>query len=536
MAPRAVKQNQKIERQDHLVAKNENQIQTSSFPPTSITLDKETGERKRKRTPPQEPKPPSSPGLSEPLRKQPQSLLAHTAVEHKNIQKTTSATSHRKPNPVHYWVEKGSWPAEYFDPDDQTSGDFENQNGILWAPDMNLNHGLAKRKLVVPRSSKQSGDNSFAPTDNDATQREFKSAPYKRASYQAALASKGSFMKEFDKEISKAFRDLRRTLLYSEQVYPENSLFRDDIFETTCEKLCGRNEAMVIRDIALLLVPSAQTLATFGDTNLVHLAESTNEGWNSAEPLLGPRPQPDYSVGFGQSAFTDEQLEKLKPYVGEEPSSFTSSFMATWQMYFPFLACEVKCGNAAIDVADRQNAHSMTLAVRGVVKLFSLVKRQNELHRKIIAFSISHDHRSVRIYGHYPIIDGDEFTCYRHLIKAFDYTSEEGKDKWAAYRFTKNVYDKWMPTHLKNICSAIDELQPGVGTPTSQQSEAKKSEILQRLEAHIVADLPNQDVSILPEDDGGHSAPIGDATLETSVSEGVQEGAVKKPNNRARSS
>jgi predicted nucleic acid-binding protein len=44
--------------------------------------------------------------------------------------------------------------------------------------------------------------------------------------------------------------------------------------------------------------------------------------------------------------------------------------MATWQMYFPFLTCEVKCGAAALDVAVRQNAHSMTLAVRGVVGLF----------------------------------------------------------------------------------------------------------------------------------------------------------------------
>ena len=44
--------------------------------------------------------------------------------------------------------------------------------------------------------------------------------------------------------------------------------------------------------------------------------------------------------------------------------------MATYYMYFPFLTCEVKCGAAALDVADRQNAHSMTLAVRGIVELF----------------------------------------------------------------------------------------------------------------------------------------------------------------------
>ena len=138
----------------------------------------------------------------------------------------------------------------------------------------------------------------------------------------------------------------------------------------------------------------------------------------------------------------------------------TSFFMATYYMYFPFLTCEVKCGAAALDVADRQNAHSMTLAVRGVVELFRLVKREMELHREILAFSISHDHSSVRIYGHYPLIDGNKTTFYRHPIHKFDFTALEGKEKWTASKFVKNVYDLWVPAHFKRICSVIDELPP----------------------------------------------------------------------------
>jgi len=49
-------------------------------------------------------------------------------------------------------------------------------------------------------------------------------------------------------------------------------------------------------------------------------------------------------------------------------------------MYFPFLTCEVKCGTAALNIVDRQNAHSITLAVRGVVRLFKLVKYEKELY------------------------------------------------------------------------------------------------------------------------------------------------------------
>jgi hypothetical protein len=42
--------------------------------------------------------------------------------------------------------------------------------------------------------------------------------------------------------------------------------------------------------------------------------------------------------------------------------------------------------------------------------LFRLVGRENELDRKILAFSIWHDHKSVRIYGHYPVIEGEKTT------------------------------------------------------------------------------------------------------------------------------
>ena len=162
---------------------------------------------------------------------------------------------------------------------------------------------------------------------------------------------------------------------------------------------------------------------------------------------------------IGRSAFTNSRLEKLTPFVGEMTDTFTSYFMATWKMYLPFLTCEVKCGAAALDVADRQNAHSMTLAVKGVVELFRLVKREKELHREILAFSISHDHSSVRIYSHYPLIDGNK-TSYRHPIHKFDFTVLEGKEKWTAYKFTKKVYDIWMLTHLKRIRSVINDLAP----------------------------------------------------------------------------
>ena len=60
------------------------------------------------------------------------------------------------------------------------------------------------------------------------------------------------------------------------------------------------------------------------------------------------------------------------------------------------------------------------------------------------------------------MINGKDTTYYRHPIKEFSFTSEDGKEKWTAYKFTKNVYDIWMPTHFKRIYLVIDELPPNI--------------------------------------------------------------------------
>ncbi|KAF2174680.1 hypothetical protein K469DRAFT_530423, partial [Zopfia rhizophila CBS 207.26] len=88
-----------------------------------------------------------------------------------------------------------------------------------------------------------------------------------------------------------------------------------------------------------------------------------------------------------------------------------------------------------------------------------------------VAFLISHDYSSVRIYGHYPIIKGKDTAFYRYPIRKFDFTELEGKEKWAAYKFTKNVYDIWMPTHLDSICSVINELPSDFDFEVSQYSK-----------------------------------------------------------------
>ena len=310
------------------------------------------------------------------------------------------------------------------------------------------------RKASASLRRKQS-DTSLTGSSNQK-KRESKSAAYRDTRYTTLLAAKGSYMEKSDLGVTKTSLTWCKTLLNSEQAVPKDSLFRDDIFEATCRKVQDRNEARVIRSITPYIVPSVEDLETLGATQLRCLIENVDEGWTGSIPVEGPRPQPDYSVGFRRCAFTNQQLNKLESLIGTVYDN--SFFVATYQMYFPFLTCEVKCGAAALDVADRQNAHSMTLAVRGVVELFRLIKREYELHREILAFSVSHDHCAIRIYGHYAIINSKETTFYRHPIHKFDFTALDGKEKWTAYKFTKNVYNVWMPAHIKRIYSVIDQL------------------------------------------------------------------------------
>ncbi|KAI4138627.1 MAG: hypothetical protein LQ341_004583 [Variospora aurantia] len=251
-------------------------------------------------------------------------------------------------------------------------------------------------------------------TPSDQKSRERKSDPYRDPRYETLLGAKGSFLKDSRAGVLAADSKFCMTLLNFKKNPPSDTLFDDRFFAETMDKIQNENEARVVRDIGQLISPSAECLATRGIRNLHLLKESTNAGWNQCIPFEGPRPQPDFCVGFERNAFSDDQLKKL----GFDPYAKTH-FTATYKIYFPFLTSEVKCGQQGLDIADRQNAHSMTVAVRGIVELYRIVGRAQELHRKVLGFSLSHDHRTVKIYSHYAEIDGPGTTYYRHVLEEF---------------------------------------------------------------------------------------------------------------------
>jgi len=476
--------------------------------------------------------------LSPQIRDQPPSKRPRTSppsctaeVELKEKKERPSDINEKDAKPLEYWTRTKRWPKEYFEQDSQIREDLEQDS---WLEEQMENSTEVVKYVETngwrlpcpirkaPTSVRRKQSDSSLNGSSDQKSRESKSANYRNASYTILLERKGSYMNESKVGVTEASLSRCRTLLDSTQTIPKDSLFRDDLFRATCDKVQDRNEARVMRSITPYIVPSAEDLETLGATHLEHLIEGVNECWTGNIAVEGPLPKPDYSVGFRRSAFTDEQLKKLDPLIG---SVFdTSLFVATYRMYFPFLTCEVKCGAAALDIADRQNAHSMTIAVRAVVELYKAVKREKELDREILAFSISHDHRSVRIYGHYPVIKGDKTTFYRHPIHEFSFTALDGKEKWTAYKFTKNVYDTWMPIQHKRICSAIDDLPADINFDLSQSASFSQSTPQSSQQSNAE--------SILGEDDGQSSFLASQEVTPTTSFTQTTEPVSKKPRNQ----
>ena len=71
----------------------------------------------------------------------------------------------------------------------------------------------------------------------------------------------------------------------------------------------------------------------------------------------------------------------------------------------------------------------MKLAIKGIVKLFKLAKKENKLHKEILTFLISYDHQTVQLYSYYPIINRIEFTTHYYLIYIFNILPLSSKER-----------------------------------------------------------------------------------------------------------
>ena len=292
--------------------------------------------------------------------------------------------------------------------------------------------------------------------------------------YENTLRAAGMFMHHVPSVIKLAdsSKEFCATLCAAQYDPPQHSLFQGDLLWELLERAANKNEPRVERDITPELIPSPEHLHIRGVANgLEHVTEELRAIWTRCMVLAGPSPTPDVAIGLRSSAFTSAEVQKLHSYnAPERPTAVRAN------LYFPFLLCEVKCAENGLSIADRQNMHSASIAVNAIFQLYRAVSRQKELDRRILVFSVSHDHTSVRVYGHFAIVhgDNDKPSFYRSLVRRVNLTEQEGACRWATYNIVRKVYEAFVPEHLDRIHSAVAQLPEPVAesAPSVATSEA----------------------------------------------------------------
>jgi hypothetical protein len=182
---------------------------------------------------------------------------------------------------------------------------------------------------------------------------------YQDVRYPTMLESKSSFMRDSEQGPLPKELSYCKGLLTGTHPVPEDPLFEGQLLSRFLT--LHRSELRICIDLHPRLVPSPELLSLQEAHGLDNLIEGHNDRWNKAT-VFYKQPQPDRTVAYRDRVLTDQQRRKL----GIVPE-VSSLYTAREGTCFPFFTCEVKCGKQALDIADRANTNSMTIALRGVV-------------------------------------------------------------------------------------------------------------------------------------------------------------------------
>ena len=109
----------------------------------------------------------------------------------------------------------------------------------------------------------------------------------------------------------------------------------------------------------------------------------------NAPPCVDQKSKPDITQGISRRAFTHEEREKLT----------SNETCACEMLVFPFYICEAKCFERPIEESELQALHGASVACSTVIKLYQKTSTTaEELHRRILAFSVSYNQRLVKIF------------------------------------------------------------------------------------------------------------------------------------------
>ena len=352
-----------------------------------------------------------------------------------------------KGDPISYWAVNHFWPENFA------------EGGIM---PLSNNTNKRKRPLDRPQTIKDEKPPSCSKS------RETGDAPeqYTKA-YEIYILTHGLDMNNLKGKrfVSPESKEYCGQLRNTDCATISPALYSGDKILQVVDLCQNANEALVGRDVTTLILPPMKALQLSNEAEIFkNLIDQVQAQWHESWVLVGPRPEPDVAIGFSSSAFTAEENQKLTNY-----RSFGDLVRPTNDMYFPFLMVEVKCGDKGLDYADRQSMHSCSVAIKALLKLEQISdeyrddKHANSLSGKVLVYSISHDQTNARVWGHYALMEGEQWIYYRYFIDSFDNAYKEG-DLLALHNLARKILTGYAPELLKRLQGAIAAL-PVLSTP-----------------------------------------------------------------------
>ena len=354
-------------------------------------------------------------------------------------------------NPTSYWAAHHTWPKNFAEHNSMASSNSTNK----------------RQRTSDSQSGKDERSRSYSQSRKDGEVPE-----QYTAAYEVHIATKGLNMdyRKGEDFVSEESRKICAELLQIKVHTIEPTAVPQEKIRDMVGDCRTRNEAIVNRDVTLLIIPSIRLCYYCGASHLEHVIDEVNADWYSQCILEGPQLRPDLAIGLFSSAFTEEEIDKLKRY-----TSVNNWTQVTSQMFFPFLMCEVKCGREGLNIADRQNMHSCSVAVRAILRIEQeadkyrqkkgIEKKAESLNRQTLVFSISHDQQDARLYGHYVIVQEEKWTYYRYPVKKFDLTKTDSL--LAIHNSVRNILKSHLPEHIKRLKDALAALPDPNNPPSS---------------------------------------------------------------------
>nr|POE59393.1 hypothetical protein CFP56_24662 [Quercus suber] len=220
--------------------------------------------------------------------------------------------------------------------------------------------------------------------------------------------------------------------------------FQGDSFQNILEIVRYKNEPRAVRDVQPHVMPSLELLHAQCHAGLQHIAEGVDAHWTKCTFLCGPKSKPDVNHGLSRFVFTAQEREKLT----------SNNTCACQGMMFPFYLCEPKCFDKSIEKSELQALHSASVASNAVTELYKKFSAADELHRHILAFSMSHNQRVVKIFAHFALVAGREITFYRHRLFETDLVTE-ASSQTRPFHIALGIWEHFYPIHLRRIQEAL---------------------------------------------------------------------------------